>query len=89
MMMGLAKHTIAFGSSSLDMGSDFVNALNILGYFKNYSPTSKSFSSSNASFSLSNTSNMTIGNVEEPMVAIEDQVHQIWGIISMALIFLP
>ena len=86
--IGFAKHTIAFVSSSFDMGSDFVNALNFLGYFKNSSPTNVTLSLSNSSF-LSNTSNMTVGNVEEPMVAIKDQVHYIWGILSMFLIFLP
>ena len=37
--MGLAKHTIALGSSSFDMGSDLVNGLTFLGYFENRNET--------------------------------------------------
>ena len=85
-LMGLAKHTIALGSSSFDMGSDLVNGLSFLGYFK---LTNENVTASNSSFSLENDINTTIAISEVPSDNIENQVHQIWGILSIILIFPP
>ena len=83
---GIAKHTFALGSSSFDMGSDLVNGLSFLGYFET---TNENSSASNLSFSLENFINKTVAVSEVPNDNIEDQVHKIWGILSILFMFLP
>ena len=85
-LMALAKHTIALGSSSFDMGSDLVNGLTFLEYFV---PTNENSSSFNSSFSIENNINKTVVISEVPSEYNEDRVHQIWGILSVLLIFVP
>lgn len=82
-LMGLAKHTIAFVSSSFDIGSDLVNGLN---FFK---PANETSSASNSSDSSGKTTDTTIGMVGVPSDDSDYQVHQIWGIMSLILMFLP
>ena len=71
------------------MGSDFVNALNFLGYF--HSPLeNETWPTLNSSYFILNDTNITFGMNEAPMIEnIEAKVHQTWGIMSMILIFLP
>ena len=85
-LMGLAKYTIALGSSSFDMGSDFVNGLTLLGYFE---PKNENTSAFNSSFLIENDINKTAEISEVTSDNIEDQTHQTWGILSILLIFWP
>ena len=89
MIIGLVKHTIALGSSSFDMGSDFVNALNFLGYFHSHLEN-ETLSTVNSPYFISNNTNITSGmNNALTNKKNEAKVHQTWGIMSMMLIFLP
>ena len=84
--MGLVKHTIAFGSSLFDMGSDFVNSLSLFGYFNSQNKISSAF---NYSYSGANSTNTIIGISNETITSILSQEHPIWGSLSLLLIFMP
>ena len=71
-----------------DIGSDFFNAVNLLGVFHN-SLVNETLPGINASYSISNHTNTSSVIDETPIYDIETEVHQIWGIMSMMLIFLP
>ena len=85
-LMGFAKHTIAFGSSLFDMGSDFVNSLSLFGYFNSANNISSAF---NSSRSAPNSTNTIIGIADETINSIANQEHPIWGSLSLVLIFMP
>ena len=87
-MMGLGQHSYALGASLFDIGSDFYNALNLLGVFHN-SMVNEALPGHKASYSISNHTNISCGIDEAPIDEIKTEVHQIWGIMSMVLIFLP
>ena len=83
-LMGLARYTIGLGSSFFDMGSDLINGLNFL------KPSNETLSASNSSYSITNMTNTTVEIVNETSNNIVyDQVHQIWGTMSIMMIFLP
>ena len=86
MMMGVIQHTFGLGSSLFDMGSDVVNALNMLGSLK-YSPKDTMSLSKSYSAHLNN-NDVTFG-MNEPIDGTEEKTHHIWGTLSMLLIFLP
>ena len=84
----LAKHIFSFSASSLDMGFDFLNGLNFLGYCKSVSEalSDRSFL---AYSSIESKTNTAIAIAEEPSENIVTQLHQIWGTLSIMMIFLP
>ena len=88
----LGKHTLTFSSSLFDVASDVINSLNFLGYYNEITNSSEqtlngsidtnhSLLYHNASY-LSNI--LTLNEVEET-----NDVHQIWGVLCMLMIFLP
>ena len=90
--LALGKHTLTFSSSLFDVVSDVINSLNFLGYYndiRNSSvltlngsiDTNHSLLDHNASY----LSNISISNEAAEI----NDVHQIWGTLSMLLIFLP
>ena len=88
----LGKHTLTFSSSLFDVVSDVINSLNFMGYYKNstqidvrLTDETKDSNSSILYHNHSNVCSLTFGSdVEE-----NGAVHQIWGIVSMILVFLP
>ena len=87
MSLGLIKHTFALGSSSFDMGSDVLNALNML----RSSQISENETLSSFGASMDNRKNTNTYMVihEAYIDDIEGHRHQIWGALSISLIFLP
>ena len=88
----LCKHTLTFSSSLFDVTSDVINSLNFLGYYKNSTQISSLLGNvtkeSNHSFQNSNYSIVSNSTFQSDMIE-NDEVHQLWGIIGMAFIFLP
>ena len=88
--VALGKHTLTFSSSLFDVVSDVINSLNFLGYYKNTTDIDSFYT--NRSRFLENFTYIDSGvcnNTLEREVEENDQVHQIWGILSMVLVFLP
>ena len=88
--VALGKHTLTFSSSLFDVVSDVINALNFLGYYKNTTEIDNFYGNAsrtqeNSTYIDSGVCNITL----EREVEENDQVHQIWGVISMVLVFLP
>ena len=75
-MYGIAKHTIAFRSYAFDIGSDFVNVLNLRMYCNPLS-TSETSSSFDLSNSLINLSNVISNNDEKSTYAFKYILKQI------------
>ena len=70
MMIGVVQHTFGLGSSSFDMGSDVVNALNMLGFLK-YS-TKDTVSLPKSSSAHVNNNGVTFG-MNEPTDGTEEK----------------
>lgn len=90
--VALGKHTLAFSSSLFDVVSDVINSLNFLGYYNIQNgnitlPGNETFVSENLFLQNNNSS---LYNITDTRI-IEDtnNVHEIWGIISMVFVFLP
>ena len=79
------KHFCTFGSSTFDISSDIINALNFLGYFKNKTIKNSLYSPDNATNIEYRLSNDSTGNYSNT----PDGFHIIWGIMSLLLIFVP
>ena len=90
--VALGKYTITFSSSLFDVVSDVINSLNFLGYYKDPTEINRSLKNftneQENSFNNSNYSNVC-NSTFEIFVENNDEVHQIWGILSMLLVFLP
>lgn len=89
-LTGLAKHVLTLFSSVLDICSDITNSLNFLGYFHQESNMNSSTSSLNTSFPVNT---MLTPLRSTPLSDLCDssrsRIDQLWGILSMGIIFLP
>ena len=89
-LTGLAKHVLTLFSSVLDICSDITNSLNFLGYFHQESNMNSSTSSLNTSFPANT---MLTPLRSTPLSDLCDssrsRIDQLWGILSMGIIFLP
>ena len=87
--MDIAKNTFTFTSSSFDVGSDVVNALNFLGYF-NANATNNTIIPFNGSHNFENYSRGA-ANVSENMICTVGDLRtdEIWGVLGIIIVFLP
>ena len=81
----LIKSSISCGSTIFDLGSDLLNSLNFLGYGLS-SATSKNES---VEMNFSHLSILTHRDQNSTTFSETEELHTIWGIVGLAIMFLP
>jgi len=85
----LGKHTLTFSSSLFDVASDVINSLNFLGYSTEFRSVLGNVTTESENTTLNCNDSIVCNPIFQISLREHDDVHQIWGIIGLALIFLP